>query len=81
MSKAIILDKNLKKAGEEQLPESYKDINAHNLYLYIKSFLASLRANNAMAKTRSRVSGGGKKRGVRKVAVEQEREALLLLFL
>lgn len=61
MSKAIILDKNLKKAGEEQLPESYKDINAHNLYLYIKSFLASLRANNAMAKTRSRVSGGGKK--------------------
>lgn len=61
MSAAIILDKNLKKSGEAQLPESYKDINSHNLYLYIKSFLASMRANNAMAKTRGRVSGGGKK--------------------
>ena len=61
MSVAIILDKNLKKSGEAQLPESYKDINAHNLYLYIKSFLASMRANNAAAKTRGRVSGGGKK--------------------
>ncbi len=61
MSVAIILDKNLKKSGEAQLPESYKDINAHNLYLYIKSFLASMRANNAVAKTRGRVSGGGKK--------------------
>ena len=61
MSVAIILDKKLKKSGEAQLPESYKDINAHNLYLYIKSFLASMRANNAAAKTRGRVSGGGKK--------------------
>ena len=61
MSVAIILDKNLKKSVEAQLPESYKDINAHNLYLYIKSFLASMRANNAAAKTRGRVSGGGKK--------------------
>ncbi|TLD83897.1 50S ribosomal protein L4 [Helicobacter sp. MIT 11-5569] len=61
MSKAIILDKNLKKSGEAQLPESYKDINSHNLYLYIKSFLASMRANNAAAKTRGKVSGGGKK--------------------
>ena len=61
MSVAIILDKNLKKSGEAQLPESYKDINAHSLYLYIKSFLASMRANNAAAKTRGRVSGGGKK--------------------
>lgn len=58
MSAAIILDKNLKKSGEAQLPESYKDINSHNLYLYIKSFLASMRANNAIAKTRGRVSGG-----------------------
>ena len=61
MSKVIILDKELKKSGEAQLPESYKSINSHNLYLYIKSFLASMRANNAMAKTRGRVSGGGKK--------------------
>ena len=61
MSKAIILDKNLKKSGEVQLPEGYQNINSHNLYLYIKSFLASLRANSAIAKTRGRVSGGGKK--------------------
>ncbi|WP_026943266.1 50S ribosomal protein L4 [Helicobacter rodentium] len=61
MSKAIILDKNLKRSGEVQLPEGYQNINSHNLYLYIKSFLASLRANSATAKTRGRVSGGGKK--------------------
>lgn len=61
MSKAIILDSQLKKSGEAQLPESYKDINSHNLYLYVKSFLASMRSNNAMAKTRGNVSGGGKK--------------------
>ena len=61
MSKAIILDNGLNKSGELQLPESYKAINSHNLYLYIKSFLASMRANNAMAKTRGKVSGGGKK--------------------
>ncbi|MDD6055931.1 MAG: 50S ribosomal protein L4 [Helicobacter sp.] len=58
---AIILDKNLKKSGEAQLPESYKSINSHNLYLYVKSFLASMRSNNALAKTRGNVSGGGKK--------------------
>lgn len=61
MSKAIILNKDLKKDGEAELPESYKTINSHNLYLYVKSFLASLRANNALAKTRGKVSGGGKK--------------------
>ncbi|PZT48322.1 50S ribosomal protein L4 [Helicobacter valdiviensis] len=61
MSKAIILDSQLKKSGEAALPESYQSINSHNLYLYVKSFLASLRANNAMAKTRGKVSGGGKK--------------------
>ena len=61
MSVAIVLDKNLKKSGEIQLPESYKEINAHNLYLYVKSFLAAMRTNSAVAKTRARVSGGGKK--------------------
>ncbi|CAM2782687.1 50S ribosomal protein L4 [Helicobacter burdigaliensis] len=61
MSKAIILDSQLKKSGEAALPESYQSIHSHNLYLYVKSFLASLRANNAMAKTRGKVSGGGKK--------------------
>lgn len=61
MSVAIILDKDLKKSSEVPLPENYKEINPHNLYLYVKSFLASMRANNAVAKTRGNVSGGGKK--------------------
>jgi len=43
------------------LPESYSEINPHNLYLYCKSYAAGLRANTAKAKTRSEVRGGGKK--------------------
>ena len=43
------------------LPESYSDINPHNLYLYCKSYAAGLRANTAQAKNRSMVRGGGKK--------------------
>ncbi len=43
------------------LPESYLNINPHNLYLYCKSYAAGLRANSATAKTRSEVRGGGKK--------------------
>ena len=43
------------------LPESYSDINPHNLYLYCKSYAAGLRANSAQAKNRSMVRGGGKK--------------------
>jgi len=43
------------------LPESFSDINPHNLYLYCKSYAAGLRANTAQAKNRSMVSGGGKK--------------------
>lgn len=58
---AIVLDNKFKKASEIALPERYKDINEHNLYLYIKSYLASLRANGAKAKNRGEVSGGGKK--------------------
>lgn len=61
MSKAIVLDNKFKKTSEIALPESYKDIKEHNLYLYVKSYLASLRANNAKAKKRGEVSGGGKK--------------------
>lgn len=61
MSKAIILDNQLKKASEIELPERYNQINEHNLYLYVKSYLASLRANSAKAKKRGEVSGGGKK--------------------
>lgn len=59
--KALVLDSQMKKISEVALPDRYKDINEHNLYLYVKSYLASLRANNAHAKTRGCVSGGGKK--------------------
>lgn len=61
MSKAIILDDKLEKSGEIELPEKYNKINEHNLYLYVKSYLASIRANSASAKNRGEVSGGGKK--------------------
>lgn len=61
MSSAVVLDKSFKKTSEIALPDSYKGIKEHNLYLYIKSYLASLRANNAKAKKRGEVSGGGKK--------------------
>ena len=43
------------------LPESYSEINPHNLYLYCKSYASGLRANTAHTKTRSDVRGGGKK--------------------
>ena len=61
MSKAVILDNQFKSAGEIELPARYAEINPHNLYLYAKSYLASLRANTAQTKGRSEVSGGGKK--------------------
>ncbi len=61
MSQAIVLDDKFKKSSEVSLPASYENINSHNLYLYVKSYLASLRANTATAKTRSEVRGGGKK--------------------
>ena len=61
MSKAIVLDSNLKKSGEAQLPATFLEANPHNLYLYVKSYQAALRANTAKAKTRSEVRGGGKK--------------------
>lgn len=61
MSKITILDDKFKKTGEQEFPVSYADINPHNLYLYVKSYLASVRANTAHTKGRSDVSGGGKK--------------------
>lgn len=61
MSRAIVLDKELKKNSEIDLPKSYGEIKEHNLYLYVKSYLASLRNNTAKAKNRGEVSGGGKK--------------------
>jgi large subunit ribosomal protein L4 len=45
----------------DDIPESYLEVNPHNLYLYCKSYAAGLRANTAHTKTRSDVRGGGKK--------------------
>lgn len=61
MSKITILDDKFQKSGEEELPKAYFEVNSHNLYLYVKSYLASIRANTAHTKGRSDVSGGGKK--------------------
>ena len=44
-----------------ELPESFQGINSHNLYLYVKSYMAGLRANTARVKNRSAVRGGGRK--------------------
>ena len=61
MSKVSVLNEKLKKASEIEIPAKFLEVNSHNLYLYVKSYLASLRANTANAKTRAEVSGGGKK--------------------
>lgn len=61
MSKAIILNDKFEKKSESALPAEFDKINPHNLYLYVKSYLAGIRANNAHTKTRAEVSGGGKK--------------------
>ncbi|HAA2067490.1 TPA_asm: 50S ribosomal protein L4 [Campylobacter coli] len=61
MSKVVVLNDKLEKAGELDLPSKYAEVNPHNLYLYVKSYLASLRTNTAHTKGRSDVSGGGKK--------------------
>lgn len=61
MSKAIVLDDNFVRLNEIQLPARYDSIKEHNLYLYVKSYLAGLRTNGAHTKTRGKVSGGGKK--------------------
>ena len=58
---AIVLNEKLEKASEVALPESFEGINPHNLFLYVKSYQAALRANTAVAKGRSDVRGGGKK--------------------
>ncbi len=58
----IVLNDNFEKSSEVlELPESFKGINPHNLYLYVKSYQAALRANTASVKNRSEVRGGGKK--------------------
>ena len=58
---AIVLNNNFEKDSELALPESFSGINPHNLYLYVKSYQAGIRANTASTKTRAEVSGGGKK--------------------
>jgi large subunit ribosomal protein L4 len=58
---AIVLNEKMEKASELALPESFSGINPHNLYLYVKSAQAAQRANSAITKGRSAVSGGGKK--------------------
>jgi large subunit ribosomal protein L4 len=58
---AIILNEKMEKASELALPESFAGINPHNLYLYVKSAQAAMRANSAKALTRAGVRGGGKK--------------------
>lgn len=58
---AIILNEKMEKDHELALPESFAGINPHNLYLYVKSAQAAMRANSAKALTRAGVSGGGKK--------------------
>ena len=45
----------------KQLPESFQNINPHNLYLYVKAYLANQRAGTAHTKTRAEVRGGGRK--------------------
>ncbi len=59
---AVVLTKTFAKSKTSyDLPEKFNEINSHNLHLYVKSHLASLRANTARVKNRSAVSGGGKK--------------------
>ena len=59
--KAIVLNEKLENSSELNLPESFADVHPHNLYLYVKSYAAGVRANTASTKSRSEVSGGGKK--------------------
>ncbi|WP_169754394.1 50S ribosomal protein L4 [Campylobacter curvus] len=61
MSKILVLNDKFENSGELELPASYAEANPHNLYLYVKSYLAGMRANTAHTKSRAYVSGGGKK--------------------
>ena len=59
--KTKILNEKFELASEGALPAAYAEINPHNLFLYNKAYMASLRQNSAHTKTRAEVSGGGKK--------------------
>ncbi|MEO1942596.1 MAG: 50S ribosomal protein L4 [Campylobacterales bacterium] len=57
----IILNEKLERVEEQKLPEDFEGINPHNLYLYVKAYLANQRAGTAHTKTRGEVRGGGRK--------------------
>ena len=61
MSKVTILNDKFQNSGEMDLPASFAEVNSHNLYLYVKSYLAGIRSTTAHTKSRHFVSGGGKK--------------------
>lgn len=61
MSKAIVLDNSFNRVSSIDLPAEFSSVKEHNLYLYVKYYLASFRTSNANVKTRGSVSGGGKK--------------------
>ncbi len=61
MSKAIVLNEKFERASEIELPKEFAEVNSSNLYLYVKSYLASMRANTAKTKSKGEVRGGGKK--------------------
>ncbi len=61
MSKAIVLNEKFEKSSEMDLPSRFSESNPANLYLYVKSYLASTRANTAVTKGKGEVRGGGKK--------------------
>jgi large subunit ribosomal protein L4 len=61
MGKLLVLNDKFENAGDITLGEKFEGINSHNLHLYVKSYLASIRANTARVKNRSAVSGGGRK--------------------
>lgn len=61
MSKISVLNDKFEKASELDLPAEFAEVNSHNLYLYVKSYLSGIRANTACTKGRTQISGGGKK--------------------
>ena len=61
MSKLVVLNEKLEKGDNIDFPDQFSEVNPHNLYLYVKSYLAGIRSNTAHTKGRSEVSGGGKK--------------------
>lgn len=61
MTQAQLIDDKFEVTGKLDLPTSFEQINAHNLYIANKAYLASIRSGNAHTKNRRNISGGGKK--------------------